>query len=144
MPRVKMCSVSKGREMSHRKYYKKGLNLSAVQTLLRPHALYSGDAVKPASSHSGHNWGQASSAGRARGSGGGSRGRQGSARRPAASEVSARPQRPASFDAGSRGQRLSLLRAGSSLRPSHLQSFCSRNAYQKPKVHVRDPGSSGR
>ena len=38
--------------MSHRKYYKKGLNLSAVQTLLRPHALYSGDAVKPASSHS--------------------------------------------------------------------------------------------
>lgn len=144
MPRVKMCSVSKGREMSHRKYYKKGLNLSAVQTLLRPHALYSGDAVKPASSHSRHNWGQASSAGRARGSGGGSRGRQGSARRPAASEVSARRQQPASFDAGSRGQRLSLLRAGSSLRLSHLQSFCSRNAYQKPKVHVRDPGSSGR
>lgn len=114
--------------MSHRKYYKKGLNLSAVQTLLRPHALYSGDAVKPASSHSRHNWGQASSAGRARGSGGGSRGRQGSARRPAASEVSARQQQPASFDAGSRGQRLSLLRAGSSLRLSHLQSFCSRNA----------------
>lgn len=54
--------------MSHRKYYKKGLNLSAVQTLLRPHALYSGDAVKPTSSHSGHSWGQASSAGRARGS----------------------------------------------------------------------------
>lgn len=66
-----MCSVSKGRKMSHRKYYKKGLNLSAVQTLLRPHALYSGDAVKPASSHSRRNWGQASSAGRARGSGGG-------------------------------------------------------------------------
>lgn len=30
-----------GREMSHRKYYKKGLSLSAVQTLVRPHALYS-------------------------------------------------------------------------------------------------------
>lgn len=130
--------------MSHRKYYKKGLNLSAVQTLLRPHALYSGDAVKPASSHSGHSWGQASSAGQARGSGGGSRGRRGSARRSAASEVSARPQRPASFDAGSQGQRSSLLRGGSSPRPSHLQNFCSRNAYQKPKVRVRDPGSPGR
>lgn len=30
--------------MSHRKYYKKGLSLSGVQTLLRPHALYSGGA----------------------------------------------------------------------------------------------------
>lgn len=39
------CAVFlKGREMSHRKYYKKGLSLSAVQTLLRPHALYSGGA----------------------------------------------------------------------------------------------------
>lgn len=50
--------------MSHRKYYKKGLNLSAVQTLLRPHALYSGNAVKPTSSNSRRNWGQASSGGR--------------------------------------------------------------------------------
>lgn len=33
--------------MSHRKYYKEGLNLSAVQTLVRPHALYSGNAVGP-------------------------------------------------------------------------------------------------
>lgn len=41
------CAVFlKGREMSHRKYYKKGLSLSAVQTLLRPHALYSGSAAE--------------------------------------------------------------------------------------------------
>lgn len=39
--------------MSHRKYYK-GLNLSAVHTLLRPHALCSSNAVR--SPHSRQNW----------------------------------------------------------------------------------------
>lgn len=34
----------RGREMPHRKYYK-GLNSSAVHTLVRPHALCSGNAV---------------------------------------------------------------------------------------------------
>lgn len=39
------CAVFlRGREMPHRKYYKE-LNLSAVHTLLRPHALCSGNAV---------------------------------------------------------------------------------------------------
>lgn len=52
MPRVKMCVFLQGREMSHRKYYKGGLNFSAVQILLRPHALYSSNVVEPTSSHS--------------------------------------------------------------------------------------------
>lgn len=46
---LKCALFLKGKEVSHRKYYKKGLNLSAVQTLLRPHALYSGNAVRPTS-----------------------------------------------------------------------------------------------
>lgn len=55
------CAVFlRGRETSHRKYYKEGLNLSAVQTLLRPHALYSGNAVKPLSTQQAE-LGQASS-----------------------------------------------------------------------------------
>ena len=58
--KLKCAVFLKGREMSHRKYYKKGLSLSAVHTLLRPHALYSGNAVEPTSSLSRQSWGQAS------------------------------------------------------------------------------------
>lgn len=63
MPKVKMCVFLQGREISHRKCYKGGLNFSAVQTLLRPHALYSSNAVKPTSSHSRQNQGSLFQAG---------------------------------------------------------------------------------
>lgn len=119
----------KGKEMSHRKYYKKGLNLSAAQTLLRPHALYSGNAVKPTSSHSRRTNDRPLPV--ASRSGGGGLGRPGSARRSAASGVSARQPQPASSGAGSRGQRPCLLKGDGSLSLSHLPKFCSRNALNR-------------
>lgn len=132
MPTVKMCNVSKGKEMSHRKYYKKGLNLSAAQTLLRPHALYSGNAVKPTSSHSRRTKDRPLPV--ASRLGGGGLGGPGSARRSAASGVSVRQPQPASFDAGSRGRRPCLLKGDGSLRLSHPPKFCLRNALnQKAK-----------
>lgn len=124
---------------SHRKYYKEGLNLSAVQTLLRPHALYSGIAVKPVSAGG-------TGAGLFQ-LGAGIRRRRlrkgGSARRSAASEVSVQQQQPASSGAGSPGQKTSLPKRGGSLRPCHLQNFCSRIAYRKTKESRERGGKLG-
>lgn len=135
------CAVFlKGREMSHRKYYKKGLSLSAVQTLLRPHALYSGSGAEPL-------LGQRAEPGP--GPGGGAAGGDGgwgwqpSARRSAASGASVQRPQPASSDAGSQGRRSCLLTTGSSRRLSRLQNFCSGNAYKSQRTCVRWDGSSG-
>lgn len=125
IPRVKMCSVSKGKRNVTQKVLQRMNSVSCPHT--RKTTCFIQQQCSRRSPHSRQHWDRPLPVGRAvqeaeEG---------GSTRLFVASEVSAQQRLPASFGAGSRGQRMCLQKGGVSLRPGHLQNFCSRTAYKK-------------